>query len=101
VSQQKFDLLEIPAVFAAQLMRWSAASTPLHLGYKRCTEEVPMQIHTNGVDLGKTVFHLVQRSPEGVRQDTNAQRCPSSTSISPQAGSPPLTQYIGSIWRRA
>ncbi len=27
--------------------------------YKRCTEEVPMQIHTIGIDLGKTVFHLV------------------------------------------
>jgi hypothetical protein len=32
---------------------------PLDLGYKWCTEEVfPMQIHTIGIDLGKTVFHL-------------------------------------------
>jgi transposase len=59
VPQQELDLLEIPAVLAAELMGWSAASTRLHLGYKRCTEEVLMQIHTIGVDLGKTVFHLV------------------------------------------
>jgi transposase len=59
VAEQELDLLQIAAAFAAELMGWSAASTPLHLGYKRCTEEVPMQIHTIGVDLGKTVFHLV------------------------------------------
>src|SRR5271154_5993161 len=49
----------------AELMGWSAASTPLHLGYKRCTEEVPMEIHTIGIDLGKTVFHLVGLNPRG------------------------------------
>jgi transposase len=59
VPEQELDLLQTPAVLAAELMGWSAASTPIYLGYKRCTEEVPMQIHTIGVDLGKTVFHLV------------------------------------------
>src|SRR5258708_38127141 len=28
-------------------------------GYKRHTEEAPMELHTIGIDLGKTVFHLV------------------------------------------
>jgi hypothetical protein len=40
VAEQEFDLLQIPAVLAAELMGWSAAFSPLQLGYKRWTEEV-------------------------------------------------------------
>src|ERR1700675_3470052 len=38
-------------------MGWSAAFR--QPGYKRRTEEAPMELHTIGIDLGKTVFHLV------------------------------------------
>jgi hypothetical protein len=40
MAEEQLDLLQLPARFAAKLMGWSAASTRLHLGYKRCTEEV-------------------------------------------------------------
>jgi hypothetical protein len=40
VAEQEFDLLQIPAILAAELMGWSAAFSPLQLGYKRWTEEV-------------------------------------------------------------
>lgn len=38
---------------------------PIRWGYKGGTEEVAMHIHTIGVDLGKTVFHLVGLSLRG------------------------------------
>ncbi len=63
--QQRLDLLKVASALATKLIGWSAASTPLHLGYKRCTEEVPMQIHTLGVDLGKTILHLVGLNLQG------------------------------------
>ena len=57
--EQELDLLEIAAILAAELMGWSAASTPTILGYKRCKEEDPMQIQTIGVDLGRRCFTLL------------------------------------------
>jgi hypothetical protein len=38
-------------------MVWSAAFT--QVGYKRRTEEASHGLHAIGIDLGKTVFHLV------------------------------------------
>ncbi len=35
------------------------------LGYKGCTEEGSMELHTLGIDLGKTVFHMVGLSARG------------------------------------
>jgi hypothetical protein len=34
VAEQELDLFDISAVLAAELMEWSAASTPRFLGYK-------------------------------------------------------------------
>jgi hypothetical protein len=34
VAEQEFDLFDVSAVLAAELMEWSAASTPRFLGYK-------------------------------------------------------------------
>jgi hypothetical protein len=38
-------------------MGWSAAFAP-RMGI-RVRKETPMELHTIGIDLGKTVFHLV------------------------------------------
>jgi hypothetical protein len=35
VAEQELDLFDISAVLAAELMGWSAASTPRFLGYKK------------------------------------------------------------------
>jgi hypothetical protein len=43
----------------------SAASARQQLEYKRRTEEDPVEIHTIGIDLGKTVFHLVGLNVRG------------------------------------
>src|SRR5213080_3088203 len=40
-------------------MGWSAAFTQSQLGYKDERRWRPMELHTIGIDLGKTVFHLV------------------------------------------
>src|ERR1700758_2139642 len=48
----------------AKLMAWSAAYAPW--GYKRCTDwRRSMEIHTLGIDLGKTMFHLVGLNAAG------------------------------------
>src|SRR5271165_5738081 len=47
----------------AKLMVWSVASSPG--GYKRCTRRRSMEIATVGIDLGKTVFHLVGLNSAG------------------------------------
>src|SRR3954470_16363320 len=52
-------------------MGWSAAFTPEQLGYKRRQGDYLRELHTIGIDLGKTVFHLVgldQRGQVVVRQ---------------------------------
>jgi hypothetical protein len=54
--QQKLYPLQIATALPAELMGWSAASTRLHLEYKRCTEEVFPCKYT---DLGNAGFHLV------------------------------------------
>jgi hypothetical protein len=46
-------------------MVWSAACNPITVGYKGCTEGALMQLDTLGIDLGKTVFHLVGLNPRG------------------------------------
>jgi hypothetical protein len=40
MAEEEFDLLQITTALAAELMGWSAAFSPLQLGYKRWTEEV-------------------------------------------------------------
>jgi hypothetical protein len=40
-------------------MRWFAAVLSPQPRYKRHTEEVSYRLHAIGIDLGKTVFHLV------------------------------------------
>jgi hypothetical protein len=65
VAEEELDLLEVPAILAAELMGWSAAYNPITVGYKKCTEGTLMQLHTLGIDLGKTVFHLVGLNPRG------------------------------------
>jgi transposase len=46
-------------VSQSHLMGWSAAFTPEQLGYKRRQGDYLLELHTMGIDLGKTVFHLV------------------------------------------
>jgi transposase len=46
-------------------MGWSAAFTPEQLGYKKGTKSHFMELHTIGIDLGKTVFHLVGLDSRG------------------------------------
>jgi hypothetical protein len=40
-------------------MGWSAALARQQWGYKVKTGGIPWNLHTIGIDLGKTVFHLV------------------------------------------
>src|SRR3979490_85498 len=44
---------------SASLMGWSAASARQQWGYNCEDRRHPMELHTIGIDLGKTVFHLV------------------------------------------
>src|SRR5437763_15337362 len=46
-------------------MGWSAAFPGRPLGYKRKRRRRPMEIHTIGIDLGKTVFHIVGLNTRG------------------------------------
>src|SRR5215469_17871861 len=49
---------------STKLMAWSAPSAPW--GYKRCTDwRRSMEIHTLGIDLGKTIFHLIGLNAAG------------------------------------
>jgi hypothetical protein len=56
VPQQELDLFQVAAVLAAELMGWSAASTLFHLGYKRCTEEVPCKYTQSALILARRCF---------------------------------------------
>src|SRR4051794_8703188 len=46
-------------------MGWSAAFTPEQLGYEEDKGDHFMELHTIGIDLGKTVFHLVGLDSRG------------------------------------
>src|SRR5215472_2213653 len=46
-------------------MGWSAAFTQPAAGYKDERRRRSMELHTIGIDLGKTVFHLVGLNPGG------------------------------------
>src|SRR5215470_6012974 len=46
-------------------MGWSAAFTQPAAGYKDERRRRSMELHTIGIDLGKTVFHLVGLNPVG------------------------------------
>jgi transposase len=46
-------------------MGWSALFLNQQLRYKERTEEASMELHTLGIDLGKTVFHAVGLSQRG------------------------------------
>ena len=57
-------------------MGWSAALT--QVGYERLTKEASMELQTIGIDLGKTVFHLVGLNRCGevvVRKKFGASSC--------------------------
>src|SRR5262249_41130680 len=54
-----------PTVRGFQLMGWSAAFTQPAAGYKDERRMRSMELHTIGIDLGKTVFHLVGLNPGG------------------------------------
>jgi hypothetical protein len=63
--------LGIVAFMNFQLMGWSAAFSQPALdiqpaaGYKDERRRRSMELHTIGIDLGKTVFHLVGLNPRG------------------------------------
>jgi hypothetical protein len=66
-------------------MGWSAAFTPEQLGYKRRQGDYLLELHTMGIDLGKTVFHLVGLDRRGqviVRKSSRERNC----SVLPSTG---------------
>jgi hypothetical protein len=59
MAEQEFDLLEVPAVLAAELMGWSAVFSQSTLGYKRCTEEVLCKYTRSALISARRYFTLL------------------------------------------
>jgi hypothetical protein len=63
---------------AGLLMGWSAALARRQWGYNGEDRRHPMELHAIGIDLGKTVFHLVGLNLRGevvVRKSVRASNC--------------------------
>src|SRR3954452_21667387 len=57
--KSRYSEPHLTATIQFHLMGWSAAFTPEQLGYKKGQGDHFMELHTIGIDLGKTVFHFV------------------------------------------